>query len=111
MKSVTYSDAIRRMPQYLALARETTDRLQGILTPSGERASAEWDLSTDERGTPLLSLRVWDDMKGEAETRFVPDKMKDSTGLRSQLLRLWGDLLQKRSHKQLEDLMDPGSGD
>ncbi len=65
--------------------------------------SAEWDRVEDDRGRPLLTLRLRD-YTGEVTGHFTPRELEDYDHWRFRLYRIWGDLLQIRSHKELEEL-------
>ena len=57
----------------------------------------------EDRGRPLLWLEI-KDWSGEAQAKFAPDELKNPRQTSSKIIRLWGDLLQTRSHKQVADL-------
>jgi hypothetical protein len=70
---------------------------------SGGLVRAEWDLTQDERGRDLLTLTL-SDYSGEVTTRLTPADLANAGLLRVRFHRLWGDLLQVRSGKQVEKL-------
>ena len=43
---------------------------------------------------------------GAVESRFAPDELENATHLQIRLHRLWGDLLQDRSHRQVSKLKE-----
>ena len=71
------------------------------LGPSASQALAEWSLIQDERGRELINLRL-SDWTGSVEYRFAPEELSSPAQIRRRLHRLWGDLLQVRSHVQLD---------
>ena len=105
---VIYSDKLRQGDEKYALLQQVTTRLEEAIGPSANRVKAEWDRTEDERHRPLYTLRI-SDPTATATTSFAPDELAASPHLRFRLHRLWGDLLQVRSHQQLDDLQ--GNGD
>jgi len=82
-----------------------TRLLDEVLGNSAALVEAEWSQRQDERGRPLIALRVTD-FTGAAETQFIPEELLDTPQLRDRLHWLWGDLLQDRSYKQLQRLRE-----
>ena len=83
----------------VALSRWMGERVFGTLV------RARWDRVDDDRGRSLYSLKIAD-FSGEAEARFAPDELQDGTHMRVRLYKLWGDLLQARNRKQMEELQE-----
>jgi hypothetical protein len=88
----------------LAMATRLLEEAAG----SAPNLKIEWDRSNDENGRPVYTLRL-SDRSGSASGGFSPEDLRDTTHLRYRLIRLWGDLLQARSHKQLQELLGAGS--
>ncbi len=65
--------------------------------------TADWCLTTDEQKRPVLRLKLADFTVAVARN-FSPDELVDAERLWFRLNRLWGDLLQLRSHQQLEEI-------
>src|SRR6185369_604517 len=105
MKTVTYKDGFGQAANLRDPAERATRELNELLGLSASQVSAEWDRTEDERGRPLVTLRIWDGT-GEAIARFTPRELEDPTQLRGRFYHLWGDLLEIRSHKQLQALME-----
>ncbi len=82
------------------------DILEMVVGQSADSAKANWELKQDEKGRPLLWLTL-SDFTGQVVDKFAPDELQNSERLWDRLHRLWGDLLQVRSHKLLEELMKP----
>ena len=99
--SVTYSD---RASQGSAILQQATRQLEEILGRSAGLVKAEWDRREDARGRVLYTLRLSDWTGGVVSADFTPDELQSSSQVRYRLHRLWGDLLQERSQKQLEQL-------
>jgi hypothetical protein len=57
-------------------------------------AVASWDLTADERGRPLLVLRVRDQLGAEGSAVFAPDELRNERHLASRLTALKGAVLQ-----------------
>lgn len=88
-------------PALAAAIQRATPILESVVEASADLVRAEWGLGRDERGRPLILLRL-SDFTGSVVGHFAPDELSMPGHLRIRLYRLWGDLLQERSHKQLE---------
>lgn len=107
--NVTYTDQTRQRGEEHALLQQATNRLEEILGPSAARVKAEWERREDARGRTLYTLHL-SDWTGDVKADFSPDELKSANQLRYRLHRLWGDLLQVRSQKQLDQLSGDGGG-
>jgi hypothetical protein len=105
VQNVTYSDRLRQTAELLAIAEQLTPRLEKILGISLGKVQAEWDREKDAEGRPLLVLRLRE-WSGEVEGRFSREELKDPNGMNYLLSHLWGDLLEIRSKKQLQKLLE-----
>jgi hypothetical protein len=76
-----------------------------VVGRSSDVVTADWDLTLDERQRPLLALKL-SDSSGSIEDRFHLEELTDSERLWLRLHHLWGDLLQDRSHKLLQELLE-----
>jgi len=56
-------------------------------------AVGTWDLEADERGRPLLVLRIRDQFNGQCSAAFAPDELRHQQHLASRLHLLKGSLL------------------
>jgi hypothetical protein len=115
MQSVTYSDKLKRDRKLYRLAEHATGVLVNLLEKSRFAAavSAEWDLSADERGKPLVTLRLRDDLS-ETSYSFVPWYLEDERITRSSLRVMWLDLLTVQGnvqHAKVEKLVAALDGD
>jgi hypothetical protein len=104
MKNVVYGEKLRQTEALLVQAQQATRLLEEILGPSAGQVTAEWDRSDDPKGRALMMLRI-SDWTGAKSTAFDPWELEQPTQLRVRLYRLWGDLLQARNEKQLQELM------
>ncbi len=77
--------------------------LEDELGPSAGPVAADWSLDQDERGRPVLTLRLTD-VNDSATGRFSPEELANPSHLGIRLVRLWGDLLQERLRKQVQKL-------
>jgi hypothetical protein len=109
MKNTELDLAIQANPALLALVRRANELLEAELGRSSHLVSASWSLACDERGRPLLRL-VISDSTGRAETAFAPDGLRDDWRTQGRMIRLWGDLLQVRSHKLLDEIQAAAAG-
>ena len=104
--NVIYHDTIKSNPELFPLARQATAILEENVSPSGSSADVEWDAE----GQPphwKVSLKI---RYGGAEVAalFQPTAMKDADRMGLRLTRLWGDVLEKQSHKMLQELLEGG---
>ncbi len=105
--NVTYSEGVRQWDEGFLLAQKATERLEEILGPAAEQASAEWNRIEDEEGYAVFALRVRDSV-GEVTTRFASDELQSEDETSIGLHLLWANLLGIHNHKQLEKLMSRG---
>jgi hypothetical protein len=106
--NVTYSPRIERGGQGHRLLEQATQLLEEVLGQSAGLVAAEWDQLVDERGRKYYILNLSDPGAGTRTVKFAPGELSSPTHLRYRLYRLWGDLLQDRSHKQLKELTRAG---
>ncbi len=104
---VTYSETTRQAGELFRLAQAATDQLEKVLGPSAELVDAEWDRAGSAANGDGLALTLRD-RTGEAQTFFSSRDLKNPSRVSINLHRLWGDLLQVRSHKQRRDLLGGG---
>lgn len=100
---VIYSDKARQGGEGATLLQEATKRLDEVLGPSADRVTAEWDRK-DDNGHALYTLRISDQTES-ATASLAPDELTSPALLRMRLHLLWGDLLQERNHKELQELL------
>jgi hypothetical protein len=99
--NATFSETIKQDP----LVQQATAYLEEILHSSAfaDEVRADWDRGQDHKGRTLYTLRLsaWGE---NVSASFTPRELRDRRELRWNLRGLWGDLLQVRSHKLLENL-------
>jgi hypothetical protein len=100
--NVTYTDKAKQGG--FALLQQATRYLEEVLGRSVETVKAEWDRTEDADGRSLYTLRL-SDWSGSVSASFTPDELQSLSRSRIPLYRLWDELLQVRSHKQLEELL------
>src|SRR5258708_7534951 len=98
---VTYTDKAKQWGEGFSLLQGATTRLQEILGPSADHVKAVWDRIEDEKHRTLCTLHISDGMDA-ATAALTPDELQSDPHLRYRLHRLWGDVLQARSHRQFE---------
>jgi hypothetical protein len=103
--NVLYTDRAKESAGDFAALLQATAQLDKIVGPSATAVTASWDRS-DEGHHRQYVLRL-SDWSGEVSARFSPSELRSPDRMRWSLLRLWGDLLELRSEKQLEKLMSP----
>jgi hypothetical protein len=109
VKEVTYRQGLREMPRLLALAQQATETLDEILGAHASLVTAEWDSGRNGRGDDVLILTL-SDWIGSAIGIFEPREWQDPIHLRLGLRQVWADLLRKRTHKQLQELLSSSEG-
>jgi hypothetical protein len=80
-----------------------TELLEAEAGSSAEPVRVEWGMARDERGNPVVELKL-SDFAGFVGGRFSPEDLQDDNRVQARLRRLWGDLLEARSHKQVARL-------
>jgi hypothetical protein len=100
---IIYSEALRQSSDLFALAQRASQLLEDVATRSSPLATAAWDFDRDERGQAVVLLRL-SDWIASVTARFSPAELANVDALSGRLNRLWGDLLQVRSHRLLDEL-------
>jgi hypothetical protein len=100
---VRYSEKARQPREVGALLERATQMLENVVGASAGAVRAEWDRADDLKGRPIYSLLI-SDFGDSAQTRFAPDELQRPNHVNVRLHRLWGDLLEARSRRQLEEL-------
>lgn len=104
LKEATFGDKLRDSGKLFFLARQASETLERLLRGSAGRVTAQWDKAEDAEGRPVVTLRLTD-WTGSVTGLFSARELETPSLLRMRLHRLWGDLLQIRSHQQLKELM------
>jgi hypothetical protein len=106
MNELSFSAAIKNDPELAPRVQRASQILEEAIGAMSKRATVSWKLISDTSNCPLLFLRVSDETKAFVEATFSPDDLVHEDRLRARFYRLWGDLLQFRSHLQLQQLSD-----
>ncbi len=101
--NVTYTEDVKQSSEGYSLLQQATTCLEEVIGLSADLVKAEWDCIKDVRQRTLYTLRL-SDWSGEVSASYTQDQLQSLPKLRYGLIRLWGDLLQVRSHKQLQRL-------
>ena len=99
---------LRGDPELGPLAERAARTLAEVAGRTTAPAKAVWSMGHGANNTPVLRLRLWDDW-GSIEFGTVPRALGTDSEMRYQMIRLWGDLLELRSHKQLDQLVGAGA--
>lgn len=102
---VKYTETLRQWGEGHTLVQQAQQRLERVLGASADVVKAEWDLTTDARGRPLISLRLRDHT-GNVQGLFAPDELRSEPQTNFRLYRLWGDLLQAKTANMLQQLAE-----
>lgn len=78
--------------------------LEEVAGTSTGLVQADWDLHPDAKGSKVIRLTLQDRFASPTSAEFAPEELHDLKSLHRRLYRLWGDLLQSRSHVQLQRL-------
>jgi hypothetical protein len=106
---VTYTDRAKPWAEGHGILEQATKVLEEVVGTSSDLISAEWDRADDRQGQAVFTLRL-SDWSGAVTGVFDPEELKSPSHLLIRLHRLWGDLLQIRSHKQLQELQRTEGG-
>lgn len=104
---VTYSDEAKRWGEGFVLLQQATKRLEEALGRSAPWVVATWGRTEDARGRPLYTLRL-SDWVGTVSATFTREELQAACHDLYRWHRLWGDLLQARSERQLFQLASGG---
>jgi hypothetical protein len=99
---ILYSEESRKGSEY-PLLQQATRRLEEAVGQSTGPVTGQWDRTEDDKGRTLYTLHL-KDFTGEVMGRFAPDELRSPEQTSYRMYRLWGDLLQVRTQKQLEEL-------
>jgi hypothetical protein len=104
MKDISFGYRIQQDEELLSLAKQRNKELGEVLgRPAAAQVSAEWDCSEDAEVRPVVTLRLWDSL-ASTTTVFRPKELESGEHMAVRFNRLWRDLLQVRSEKQLQEL-------
>ena len=102
--NLSVSGAIKSDPFLGRRVEHASELLEEIIGPTAQAVTVEWSLVHDASNRLLVLLVVADFTGVSVEARFAPEELANEGHLSAKLYRIWGDLLQSRSHKQLDML-------
>jgi hypothetical protein len=100
---VSVGAALHEWPEGYRLIQNASRRLTDLIGPTAGQVSIEWDRAEGPQECPVISLRI-SNPSGSVAAVFDPSEMESSSHMQVRLSRLWGDLLQLQSRKQLHQL-------
>ena len=105
MLEVEIDEAIRGDDKLLSAVEHATTLLSEEIKPRAGSVLAEWRLFAADQRIPTVRLKITHETDS-AMTHFQRAKLPELTdsALRLIFVRLWGDLLQERSHAQMKEL-------
>ena len=103
--NVTYTEKAKQSVEHFALLQKATKRMEEALKDATGLETAVWDLTEDGKGGPLYVLRLKDSIS-EVTGRLASDEIQSPAQTSFRVYRLYGKLLQNRTQKQLDKLMN-----
>ncbi len=106
MKSIILEVGMSADPEVLPLIENANWILDVELGPSSSQVEASWYYFAERESPsigPVIGLSI-KDWSGSVSTVFDLSKLSDPRRVAASIARLWGDLLQVRSHNQLASL-------
>ncbi len=105
--NVSISEEMLDDPQLGSRIEKANQLLEEIVGPAAGSLTVRW---TWARGIPngpwdSVHLVLFDSTGARGSTPFAPGELAQEDYLRARLYRVWGDLLQNRSHQQLDVLL------
>jgi len=103
-RELTVSPSIQTEPRLKHDVEQASKILSEAIGKSAKLVSVRWDKHKDKdnRDYVVLTLKDW---AGEVADYFVPQDLSTIDVLYGRFYKLYGDLLQIRSHKELDELL------
>jgi hypothetical protein len=95
-----YGEDLRKKPRELALAEAAARVLAELIGPGSREVTVDLDWEEKDGHRPFVV--ILNDPAGMAVSRFETKELEPVRRLRVRLARLWGDLLQIRSQKLIQ---------
>jgi hypothetical protein len=105
MRSITFSEKVKQSGEVYRLLQQATQQLEAEAGRSRPLISAEWDLKVDNGAQPVVTLTL-SDFSGSVHDDLSLEELRSPALARSRLRWLVGDLLEVRSHKLLDELLE-----
>jgi hypothetical protein len=100
----TVNGALNNDPVLRPRVERAIQLLKEIIGPTFDSVVIRWGTTQDASGHPLVSLQLSDFTGASGDLKFSPDELANQEHVRARLYRVWGDVLQSRSHRQLNQL-------
>ena len=84
--------------------RRANQILESIIGSTSEKLTAKWRLKDDASGRLLVDLLLIDSTGASVEGEFKFGELTNDNLLLGKFYKIWGDLLQARSHQQLNQM-------
>jgi hypothetical protein len=106
MKEVKIDPAIRQDPGLYNSVKSVTELLEQEIGPKASEITADWSLARSlQPGERLINLEISDELdRASCVFSEIGLPRISENRLRISLIRLWGDLLQEQSHRDLAEL-------
>jgi hypothetical protein len=102
VKSELISSDINRDPVLAPLVNRASQLLNAKTRLLSHGIHGEWRLGQDAGGNRHVVLTLQDDTGASSEARFTPEELADIRIFHPRLYSALGDLLERRSHLQLD---------
>ena len=103
-------EKIDASPKTAAVVKQAASELEATVGDFVLPVTAQWQVTTDTAGRPLvqLTLTVTEDDGSETSVvgRYAPSELKDSRRRERELNRVWSNLLAVRAPKAMRRLRD-----
>ena len=100
--NINISELIRDDPQLRPRVERAGQLLEQLFGPASGGVTVKWSCDVPS----FIHLDLSDSTGATATTPFTANELTNENYLRARLYRVWGDLLQDRSHRQLQVLSD-----
>lgn len=101
--AIHYDEKLRQDPELFALTKKANQQLEIDVGPTLSSANVVWDFENGDGAQPAAKLKL-SDWAGSVGRVFAREDL-ESPWLSYRLIRLWGDLLENRSQKQIDKLL------
>jgi len=101
---VSVAATLHKWPEEHRLVQNASRRLTDLIGPTAGPVSVEWDRAEGPQERPVITLRI-SNPSGSVAAVFDPSEMESPSHMQVRLSRLWGDLLQLQSRKELHQLL------
>ena len=103
--NVEISKEVLEDPQLASRIEKANQLLEGIVGPAAGSLTVKWSRDIPKGRWDFINLDLIDTSGARGTTPFAPGELTREDYLRARLYRVWGDLLQDRSHQQLNVLL------